>query len=387
MLNAIDMAWGSREYKWNRMYELAIEYRSEHSDLLVPYNYKTKSGENLGRWIIDTRQAYKKGKLSPDQIKKLNAIDMAWDASIDKEAIWNKWYPLAVEYRNEHGDLLVPNNYKTKSGEKLGQWIRVTRRNYKKGDLSPDQIKGLMAIDMVWDAREYEWDKMCKLAEEYRNEHGDLLVPNNYKIKSGENLGKWISSVRIAYKSGDLSSDKIEKLNAIGMVWDAPINKEGIWNKWYKLAVEYRNEHGDLLVPKEYKTKSGENLGKWIINTRQAYKKGDLSQDKIKKLESIGMVWNTKANKDDIEAYLEKLKTSETPIIIDKKLNKDILKHISLLELQRKIKFLTSNGISPVDNSGKLIDIFSMANQDIQDKYGISLETIINTYGKGETRK
>ena len=528
MLNAIDMAWDSRKYKWNRMYELAIEYRSEHSDLLVPYNYKTKSGENLGRWIIDTRQAYKKGKLSPSQVEMLNAIDMVWDASIDKEEIWNKWYQLAVEYRNEHDDLLVPNNYKTKSGEKLGQWIRVTRQNYKKGDLSPDQIKGLRAIDMVWDAKEYEWDKMCKLAEEYRNKHGELLVPYNYKIKSGENLGKWISSVRIAYKSGDLSPDKIEKLNAIGMVWDASINKEEIWNKWYKLAVEYRNEHDDLLVPynyktksgeklgqwisdtrqvykkgklspsqvemlnaidmvwdasidKEeiwnkwyqlaveyrnehddllvpynYKTKSGENLGQWIIvarqackngdlsqdkikkldaidmvwdalinkeekwyqlaieyrnehgdllvpynyqtksgeklggwiaNTRQAYKKGDLSQDKIKKLESIGMVWDIKANKKDIEDYLEKLKTSESPVIIDKKINKEVLSHISLLELKSKIKFLLSRGISPVDTSGKLIDIFSMSSHDIEDNYGISLETIINTYGKGETRK
>ena len=40
----------------------------------------------------------------------------------------------------------------------------------------------------------------------------------------------------------------------------------------------------------------------------KAYKKGDLSQEKIKKLEAIGMVWDIKANKKDIEDYLEKLK-------------------------------------------------------------------------------
>ena len=171
------------------------------------------------------------------------------------------------------------------------------------------------------------------------------------------------------------------------MVWDASINKEEIWNKWYQLAIEYRNEYGDLLVPQRYKTKSGETFGQWINKQRLIYKKGDLSQDKIKKLESIGMVWNTKANKDDIEAYLEKLKTSESPIVIDKKINKEILSHISLLELQSKIEYLASRGTSPADSSGKLIDIFSMANQDIQDNYGISLESIIDTYGKGETRK
>lgn len=52
-----------------------------------------------------------------------------------------------------------------------------------------------------------------------------------------------------------------------------------------------------------------------------------------------------------------------------------------------KINFLSDNGLDLVDTFGKLIDIFSMSNQDIQKKYGISLETIINTYKKGVTKK
>ena len=456
-LNAIDMVWDVKEYVWNKMYNLAVEYRNEHGNLLVPFDYKTKSGDNLGRWISRARLAYKKGDLSPDKIEKLNAIDMVWDASIDHEEKWNKWYPLAVEYRNEHGDLLVPQDYKTKSGEKLGQWISECRKDYKKGKLSPDQIEKLNVIDMVWDVKEYVWNKMYKLAVEYRNEHGDLLVPQRYKAKSGEKLGRWIIQNRQDYKNGKLSPDQIGKLNAIDMVWDASIDYEEKWNKWYQLAVEYRNEHGnllvphdyktksgeklgrwirtqrsyykkgdlpsdkiekleaigmvwdaspkkpweewyelaveyhnehgDLLVPTSYKTKSGEKLGQWITTTRQAYKNGDLSSDKIEKLNAIGMVWDIKANKSNIEDYLEELKTSEPPIIIDKKINKEVLSHVSLLELQSKIRFLTRNGISPVDSSGKLIDIFSMSSPDIEEKYGISLEIIINTYGKGVARK
>ena len=173
------------------------------------------------------------------------------------------------------------------------------------------------------------------------------------------------------------------------MVWDASIDKEENWNKWYNLAVEYYNKRGNLLVSKKYETSSGENLGKWIANKRTAYKKGNLLPSQVEMLESIGMVWDAKVNKKDIETYLEGLKTSEPPIIIDKKINKDILQRISLLELQSKIKFLISKEISPVDNSGKLIDIFSMSSSDIENdpRYGISLETIIDTYGKGETRK
>ena len=350
----------------------------------MPFDYETKSGEKLGKWINTTRTAYKNGDLSPDQIKKLEAIDMVWDA---QEYVWNKWYNLAVEYRNEHGDLLVPRKYVTSSGKKLGQWMNRARQAYKNGDLSPDKIEKLNAIGMVWDAsinKEETWNKWYQLAVEYRNEHGDLLAPALYKTKSGEKLGFWISGCRKDYQKGNLSPDKIEKLEAIDMVWNV---REYEWNKMYKLAEEYYNEHGDLLVSKDYKTKSGENLGTWISRARQAYKKGDLSPDQIKKLEVIGMGWDIKANKNDIEDYLEGLKTSEPPIIIDKKINKEVLSHVSLLELQSKIRFLTRNRISPVDSSGKLIDIFSMSSLDIEEKYSISLEIIINTYGKGVARK
>ncbi len=377
----------SPEELFNKWYRLAEEYYNEYGDLLVPTKYQTKSGENLGKWISNRRSDYKKGKLSPDQIKKLESIGMVWDAAINKDEIWNKWYKLAVEYRNEHGDLLVSSDYQTKSGENLGQWISKARKVYKNGNLSPDKIKKLEAIGMVWDALINKEEIWYKLAEEYYNEYGDLLVPRDYETKSGKNLGQWISKMRQKYKNGKLLPDKIKELESISMVWDASINKEENWSKWYKLAVEYRNEYGDLLVPQRYKTKSGESLGLWIRNCRRDYLKGNLSPEEQKDLENIGMVWNTKVNKVGIENYIEELKNSEALIIIDKKLNKETIDHISLLELQSKIRFLISNGISPVDNSGKLVDIFSMSSPDIEEKYGISLENIINTYGKGVTKK
>ena len=72
---------------------------------------------------------------------------------------------------------------------------------------------------------------------------------------------------------------------------------------------------------------------------------------------------------------------------IDLKMNDKIIERISKIELISKINFLEASNLELVDSIGKLIDIFSMANQDIQDKYGISLETIIDTYGKGVTKK
>ena len=92
--------------------------------------------------------------------------------------------------------------------------------------------------------------------------------------------------------------------------------------------------------------------------------------------------------KKGIEDLIYKQEVCKT-FNIDLKINEEIINRTSKQELISKIKFVASRGISPVDTSGNLIDIFSMSSSDIENdpRYGISLETIIDTYGKGETRK
>lgn len=62
------------------------------------------------------------------------------------------------------------------------------------------------------------------------------------------------------------------------------------WYKNYQLAKKYYIEHGNLLIPEKYEIE-GVKLGYWITNLRRTYKNGTLSQDKIEKLNQIGMVW------------------------------------------------------------------------------------------------
>ena len=65
------------------------------------------------------------------------------------------------------------------------------------------------------------------------------------------------------------------------------------WDDYYELAVEYYKEYGNLLVPANY-SKNGMNLGCWITDQRKAMKgqghRKDLTEEQIKKLESIGIL-------------------------------------------------------------------------------------------------
>lgn len=159
------------------------------------------------------------------------------------------------------------------------------------------------------------------------------------------------------------------------------------WNEMYEYARIYYAINGNLEVPRGFKTKNGFthdengvlNLGTWISTQRKYI---SLESERGKLLTKIGMIWNVKANKEEVNQLC--LNNN-----IDIKKNKTILKHISIQELQVKIEFLKSHNIPIMDENGLLNDIFYISNQDIQEKYHISLEELINNYyikykGKGK---
>jgi hypothetical protein len=70
------------------------------------------------------------------------------------------------------------------------------------------------------------------------------------------------------------------------------------WNENYALVQNYYEHHGNLEIPVKFKTlngyeydENGINLGIWIQNQKQLYKKANLSPERINLLESIGMKW------------------------------------------------------------------------------------------------
>lgn len=369
-LEAIGMVWKLKSVNdWNEKYKLARKYYMNHGNLLVPVKYVSETGISLGIWIALQRNIYKKGKLSQKRIAKLESIGMIWQA---QEKTWNEMYKLATDYFKKYGNLLVPKDYVTENGTALNVWISNNRTFYVNKRLSKERIEKLEKIGMVWNTFNDKWNIMFKIAEKYYLEHGNLLTQDTGDKK----LDSWIIRQRKLYATGKLSKEQIEKLDSIGMAWKL---KEGNWSKNYDLAKAYYIEHSNLLVSRTGIEKS---LGDWIYNQRKLYTTGKLSKEQIEKLNSIGMVWDLKTNKDDINNYLETL-----PITIDKKCNKEVLKRMSLIELQTKMQFLNDIGVSPVDELGNLIDIFSMSSYDIEEKYGVRIESLIEYYKNVNSRR
>lgn len=281
-LEAIGIVWDSHlDFIWNRYFEKAKAYYEQHGDLNVPKDY-TVDGLKLGIWILRMRMAQANRRdtvVTPEKKKKLDSIGMIWSLLSEQ---WERNYLEAMRYYNEHGSLYMDTKYMTDSGFKLGYWISHLRQ--KKAELTDEQIGRLDAIGMVWDTDRFKFDEGLRHAQAYLKELGGLNVPTKYVCSDGFALGKWLNLKRRQYANGRLSGESIRALEQLGIVWRPADEK---WGKMFALAKEYNSSHGDLDVPVTEK-----QLYSWLGKQRIAKENGKLTAEQIKKLSSIGMIWD-----------------------------------------------------------------------------------------------
>ena len=135
-LDELGMVWNIFDAKWEKAFALAAAYYEENGNLNIPRSYVTAAGERLGQWVASQQWAYPKGKLTDEQVERLNRIGMYWGNRNDRQ--WNEGYQEAKRYFEAQGDLNVPINYVSPDGYALGKWVkrqRYTRQNPEKAVL------------------------------------------------------------------------------------------------------------------------------------------------------------------------------------------------------------------------------------------------------------
>ena len=203
-------------------------------------------------------------------------------------ASWDFMYKEAEKYYRENGDLLPPQTYVTDEGYKLGQWIVVQRVNRTKKDpaLTPARIAKLDKIGMQWQGlKDRLWEEGYKQAENYYLKNGNL----NVKRAQNSALSSWIINQRKKYRANELSKERFERLNQIGMLWEV----EDTWNIKFQAAEKFYLKNGHLDIPADYVTNDGISLGSWYRSVKNHYRQGMLSEERQKQLETIGMKWNS----------------------------------------------------------------------------------------------
>ncbi|MFM8234377.1 MAG: Helicase associated domain protein [Holophagaceae bacterium] len=193
--------WDPFSERWDQNFQQLEAYVNKHQ------NYPTHDSSSLGGWISKQRTAYKRKKLSPDQIRRLEGLPhWSWDPLSDQ---WNTNFQQLEAYVNKH------QNYPTHDSSSLGGWISKQRTAYKRKQLSPDQIHRLEGLpNWSWDPLVDLWNENFQRLQVYVKEH------RSYPTQQSGSLGKWVSNQRTAYKRKQLSPDQIRRLEGLpGWSW------------------------------------------------------------------------------------------------------------------------------------------------------------------------
>ena len=297
-LDEIGMIWDVFSYRWDRNYTALNEYYKKFGNTDVPTYYVTEDGVKLGAWCnyvrrARTRKDTRLAELSEEQIKKLDVLGFAWEGRY--HSTWEKAYALACEYKKNNGNLDIPVAYISDDGCHLGRWIRRQKDKYE--TLSLDRKKKIDNLGLIIKSED-PWNKKFSLVEQYFLEHGNVNIPASYVVE-GVWIARWLSE-QVARMRGKptgrtktlktLSEEQIKKLESVGISAELTRN-DILWEEQYEDAKKFYQTNGNLAVPKGYLSSSGKNLGAWIQRQRKYYRENKLTEEQIKKLSIIGMVW------------------------------------------------------------------------------------------------
>ncbi len=218
------------------------------------------------------------------------------------------------------------------------------------------------------------WDLMFQKAKEFYQENGNLKVPCRYITADGYALGNWIANQRKIRKgqiSGALTEERIQKLDSIGMVWEAAADLR--WERNYAVAKRYRKTHGDLNVPAKYVDEEGVALGEWLSDLRAWKNAGghqmSLTPERIQKLNDLGMIW------DVLDYYWERNYAAAYHYYLEHRdlnvpagyVTEDGIRLGTWVYRIRALRAGTAKGTPPTEEQVKRLDAIGMIWTDLQE--------------------
>ena len=194
----------------------------------------------------------------------------------EDDAIWENFYNRLVQFRDWHGHTLVPRKYE--ADPKLSTWVEQQRaawnRDYNsnktttattqpapmmmnEGSINQNQIDYPTAASFVVGEDEAHHspadeddDAMWNAVADMDSTHPILHSPTMTAAATTGLLSP-TGSVLVPYKK--LSLERKEKLDAVGFVWSLRSKRIGDhWDEMFRQLVDYKDRHGDCLVPSRY---------------------------------------------------------------------------------------------------------------------------------------
>lgn len=175
--------------------------------------------------------------MNPLRIAQLEEVGFKW--ALQRHTTMRSWaerFAQLEEFKKGNGHCNVPIRFKVNPS--LGQWVSTQRQEYsnyqngKKSNMNKDRITRLEAAEFCWSLRDTakmaprkSWDMHFAALKNFKKENGHCDVRVRSKQHPTGSLGRWVEKQRSQYhsknegKDSKLTSEQIEKLDAIGFKW------------------------------------------------------------------------------------------------------------------------------------------------------------------------
>ena len=276
---------------WTENFQKFKEFKSKYNTVIVPRDFENPT---LYGWYVKQKALYREERIPEEHLEKLIEIGFSFGDGhqIRFDKIWEGYYQELKTYfiENSHSD--VPRRKdRNDPFYRLSNFVAMQRHFKKKGDqrMTDYRIKKLEEINFSWEVgprnagltvkHDDQWletlAKYSDFKKKYKREPKQKRNTDEYK------LGKWRNDQAVYRKQGILSQDRIELLEAEGIIWDLD---EHDFNQKIQRLLKYKEEFGNFDVPLSYSI-DGVSLGQFVYSVK---KRGTKVENK-EKLEKIGM--------------------------------------------------------------------------------------------------
>jgi hypothetical protein len=140
---------------------------------------------------------------------------------------WKDRFQELMEFRREHGHLLVPHSYPP--NQKLAQWVKRQRHQFKRkkmghhSTLTDEREELLLDVGFIFDSHRAVWHARFETLKAFSLANGHCSIPS--KCDDGS-LNVWIKHQRrqyLLYKKGaksTMTEERIQALDSIGFDWN-----------------------------------------------------------------------------------------------------------------------------------------------------------------------
>ena len=279
-----DWSWRARADKWEKGFRYLKEFADREGHVRVPQDSLAADGFRVGRWL--SKQRARKANLTTDRIARLESLPGFFWNSIEER--WEEGFRHLQEFTDQEGHARIISSFNAKDNYPLGKWV-VTQRIYKE-KLSPVKQKRLATLPgWSWSALEDKWEEGFSHLQEFVDREGHAKVPHSDKSADGFLLGFWILGQRTRRDS--MSIDRRARLEALpGWSWGIIADQ---WEEGFRYLKEFTDRKGHAMVPSDFKTENGYQLGPWV--RRQRKSTGRISPERKARLEVLpGWAWRLK---------------------------------------------------------------------------------------------